>query len=304
MRRSLCILAMVVPAAMTWVGCQSLPAVTETVATVGVATGVVTEQQAGSIVRAGEALASAMEQLTPENEYWIGRAVAATLLTQYRPLDQPNLNRYLNLLGQSLALCSDRPETFGGYRFLALDTDEINAFAGPGGFILVTRGMLRLCKTEDELAAVLAHEIGHVVHRHGLRAIQRSRWTGAFTTVLAEAGKALGPAELAEAVRAFEGSISDVTQMLVHNGYGRAAEREADATAVTILQRGGYDPRALISMLQEMKRRWPSSGIGFARTHPDPLERIRDVERWIGSAPPVQPIRYRQERFQAAMRLL
>ncbi len=304
MKRSLCILAMVASAPLTWVGCQSLPAVTETVATVGVATGVVTEQQAGSIIRAGEALGSAMEQLMPEHEYWIGRAVAATLLTQYRPLDQPNLNRYLNLLGQSLAMCSDRPETFGGYRFLALDTDEINAFAGPGGFILVTRGMLRLCKTEDELAAVLAHEIGHVVHRHGLRAIQRSRWTGAFTTVLAEAGKALGPAELAEAVRAFEGSISDVTQMLVNSGYGRAAEREADATAVTILQRGGYDPRALISMLQEMKRRWPSSRIGFARTHPDPLDRIRDVERLIGSAPPVQPSRYRQERFQAAMRLL
>ncbi|MCX7817987.1 MAG: M48 family metalloprotease [Kiritimatiellae bacterium] len=283
-------------------GCQTMKAVSETVAVVGVATGAVTEEQAQSIVRTGEALGSAMEQLTPENEYWIGRAVTATILSRYPPLDRPNLNRYVNLVGQTLALFSDRPETFGGYHFLVLDSEEINAFAGPGGLITVTRGMLRLCRTEDELAAVLAHEIGHVQHRHGLQAIKKSRWTGAFTTIVVEAGKTLGGADLAEAVRAFEGSISDVTQTLVNSGYGRAAEREADAAAVRILRAAGYDPHALVTMLDEMKRRLRPGGLDFAKTHPDPADRIRDVLKLIGEArgTTTTPAE-RQRRFAAAI---
>lgn len=284
------------------VGCQTMKAVSETVAVVGVATGTVTEEQAQSIVRTGEALGSAMEQLTPENEYWIGRTVTATILSRYPAYDRPNLNRYVNLVGQTLALFSDRPETFGGYHFLVLDSDEINAFAGPGGLITVTRGMLRLCRTEDELAAVLAHEIGHVQHRHGLQAIKKSRWTGAFTTIVAEAGKTLGGADLAEAVRAFEGSISDVMQTLVNSGYGRAAEREADAAAVRILRAAGYDPRALVTMLQEMKRRLKPGGLDFAKTHPDPEERIQAVLKMMGGGgAPTPPPPERHSRFAAAM---
>jgi len=283
-------------------GCQTVKVVSETVAVVGVTMGAVTEEQAQSIVRTGEALGSAMEQLTPENEYWIGRAVTATILSRYPPYDRPNLNRYVNLVGQTLALFSERPETFGGYHFLVLDSDEINAFAGPGGLITVTRGMLRLCRTEDELAAVLAHEIGHVQHRHGLQAIKKSRWTGAFTTIVVEAGKSLGGADLAEAVKAFEGSIGDVMQTLVNSGYGRAAEREADAAAVRILRAAGYDPRALVTMLQEMKRRLKPGGLDFAKTHPDPEERIREVQRLIGQVGPSSPMpAERQRRFAAAM---
>lgn len=282
-------------------GCQTIKVISEGVAVVGVATGQVTEEQAQSIVRTGEALGSAMEQLTPENEYWIGRAVTATLLNRYPPLDRPDLNRYVNLVGQSVALFSDRPETFAGYRFLVLDSDEINAFAGPGGLITVTRGMLKVCRTEDELAAVLAHEVGHIVHRHGLRAIQRSRWTGAFTTIVVEAGKSLGGADLAEAVKAFEGAIGDVTQTLMNSGYGRAAEREADASAARTLQRAGYDPNALVTMLEEMGRRLKPGGLDFAKTHPDPAVRIRELKAVIGPSAG-QPPPERQARFAAAVR--
>lgn len=283
-------------------GCQTMKAVSETVAVVGVATGTVNEEQAQSIVRASEALGSALEQLTPENEYWIGRAVTATILSRYPPYDRPGLNRYVNLLGQTLAMFSERPETFGGYHFLVLDSEEINAFAGPGGLITITRGMLRLCRTEDELAAVLAHEIGHVQHRHGLQAIKKSRWTGAFTTIAIEAGKTLGGADLVEAVRAFEGAIGDVTQTLVNTGYGRAAEREADAAAVRILRAAGYDPRALITMLEQMKRCLKPGALDFAKTHPDPAERIRFVRQLIADEnAPRLSVPERQSRFAAAM---
>ena len=101
-------------------------------------------------------------------------------------------------LGQSLAQFSERPETFGGYHFLALDSAEINAFAAPGGLILVTRGLLDCCQTEDELAAVLAHEIGHVEKQHGLRAIRTGRLNSALTILAVEAGKNLAGEQLAE----------------------------------------------------------------------------------------------------------
>lgn len=289
-------------AALGLSGCASMGKVTEAVAAVGVATGQITEEQAQSAVRTAEAVAKAAEEITPTQEYFIGRSVAATLLGQYRPLEDSALNDYVNTLGQALAAFSDRPETFGGYRFLVLDSDEINAFAAPGGLILVTRGMVRLCRTEDQLAAVLAHEIGHVQHRHGVRAIGQSRITAALTIAALEAGRHLGGKELADAVNAFDGAINDVTQTLVVNGYSRSAEREADLAAVTILQRAGYNPAALVEMLEEMGRRLKPGGLDFARTHPKPADRIRSIRSAVekagtASAAPAA----RQRRFAAAM---
>ena len=282
-------------------GCASMPKVTEVVTAVGVATGQITEEEAASAVRVAQAAAAAAEEITPVQEYYLGRAVAARLLATYRPYDHPVLNAYVNQVGQALALASDRPETYGGYRFLVLDSDEINAFAAPGGLILVTRGMLALCRTEDQLAAVLAHEIGHVQHRHGLQAIRKSRLTTALTTAAVEAGRTWGKAELAEALSAFEGAIDDITQTLVVNGYSRAAEREADAAAVTILARVGYDPSALVEMLKEMERRLKPGGLDFAKTHPPPNDRIRHIRPAVEKAPPGAPATAeRKRRFHEA----
>ena len=285
-------------------GCASLGKVTEVVAAVGVATGQVTEEQAESAVRTATAVAKASEDITPEQEYYIGRSVAATLLGKYKPVDDAELTEYLNTLGQALAMASDRPETFGGYRFLVLDSDEINAFAAPGGLILITRGMLGLCRNEDQLAAVLAHEIGHVQHRHGLQSISKSRITAAISIAAMEAGKQLGGKDLAEAVNAFEGTIDDVTQTLVVNGYSRAAEREADLAAVRILHRVGYNPNALIEMLEAMGRGLKPGGLDFAKTHPKPSDRIKVVRPEIArlAAPPAPPPK-RQKRFDNAVAL-
>jgi len=288
-------------AGLALAGCASMGKITEAVTAVGVATGHVTEDQAQSAVRTANAAAKAAEDITPQQEYYIGRSVAATLLGKYRPLDDARLNDYVNTLGQALAAASDRPETFGGYRFLVLDSDEINAFAAPGGLILVTRGMVRLCRSEDQLAAVLAHEIGHVQHRHGVRSIGQSRITAALTVAAVEAGRHLGGKELAEAVTAFDGAINDVTQTLAVNGYSRGAEREADLAAVAILQRVGYDPRALIEMLEEMERRLKPGGLDFAKTHPKPSDRIKNIRGAVEKAgpPPAAP-EARRKRFERA----
>ncbi len=257
--------------------------------------------QAGTALKAAVAIGKSFEDLTPEQEYYIGRAVAANVLAVYTPRNDERLNFFVNTLGQTLAQASDRPETFGGYHFQVLDSPEINAFAAPGGLIFITTGMIRLCKTEDELAAVLAHEISHVVGKHGLKAIKRARLTEAFTTMASEAAKSYGPAELSKLTSAFGESITDITSTMMKSGYSRELEREADRGAVTILERVGYDPMVLVEMLSEMKKRLRPGGLDFAKTHPDPRDRIADIRPFVSGRPAAPPSARRQKRFQAAV---
>ena len=264
-------------------------------------TGMISADQAQSVTRSAKALEKTQEDLTPEQEYYIGRAVTAKVLQSYPPLDRPGANAYLNLLGQSLAIFSDRPETFGGYHFLLLDSGEVNAFAAPGGLILVTRGMLSCCENEDELAAVLAHEICHVEKRHGLKAIKQGRLTEAFTIVAAESAKQLGGEELASLTREFEASVGDVVMTLTTSGYSRSQERDADAAAVQLLRRAGYPEAAMIAMLQRMDERLADAGgLGFAKTHPSAKSRADELRSVVAGAKPISDT-VRQERFSAAM---
>ena len=262
--------------------------------------GVVTGEQAKSITRSTAAVAKTLEDFTPEQEYYIGRSVGAVIVNRYRPYPNAQANSYLNLLGQTLAQASDRPETFGGYHFLILDSDEINAFAAPGGLIFVSRGMLRCCRSEDAVAAVLAHEIAHIQHRHGIQSIEKSRQTQALTILAAEGAKTFGKKELADLTKTFEGSITDITSTLITNGYSRSFEQEADASAVRTLSRVGYNPNALVAMLREMEGRLKPGGLDFAKTHPSPGSRIADIESIVGRAALTEPPA-RHERFRSAM---
>ena len=216
--------ALVVGSLVLAAGCETVNQITAAAADVAAATGAITPEQAESTKRVSTAVTKTFQDITPEQEYYIGRTVAATVLTQHKPLSAEKLNAYLNQVGQSLAQFSERPETFGGYHFLALDSAEINAFAAPGGLILVTRGLLDCCQTEDELAAVLAHEIGHVEKQHGLRAIRTGRLNSALTILAVEAGKNLAGEQLAEVTKAFDESINDITTTLMNSGYSRKLE--------------------------------------------------------------------------------
>ena len=281
--------------------CQSTGILTDIGTSVGVATGRISEEEAESIRRGAGAVSRAFEQLTPEQEYYIGRSVTASILATYPPLEQEQATDYITTMGRALALFSNRPETFGGWHFLIMDTDEVNAFAAPGGFILLSRGMLKCATNEDELAAVIAHEIAHVEKEHGLRAIRQSRWTTAFTILGTESATQLGGRELAQLTTAFEGAISDVTATLMTSGYSRSLEREADDAAIAILQRAGYNPAALISMLQNMETQLGNDQRGFASTHPSPRDRIRDIEKRLPTRQPVIAHPAREARFQNAL---
>lgn len=284
-----------------WQGCATFDQVAEMGTSFAQSKGVVTGEQAQSITKVTTAVAKTFEDITPEQEYYIGRSVGAVIVNRYKPFPNAEANDYLNLLGQTLAQASDRPETFGGYHFLILDSGEINAFAAPGGLIFVSRGMLRICRSEDAVAAVLAHEIAHVQLRHGLQAIDKSRLTQALTTIAAESAKTLGGRELADLTKAFEGSIGDITSTMVNNGYSRGFEREADAAAVTILSRVGYDPNGLVAMLKEMEKNLKPGGLDFAKTHPSPKSRIEDIESRNVGAPASAEGFARQGRFRKAL---
>lgn len=263
--------------------------------------GAIDANEAASINRTANALEKSWQDLTPEQEYYIGRSVAAQVLQGYRPLNDPGANAYLNILGQSLAVFSDRPETFGGYHFLLIDSQEINAFAAPGGLILVSRGMIECCTNEDELAAVLAHEICHVELQHGLKAIKQGRLTSALTIIAAESAKQFGDDDLVQLTQEFEGSVSDVVMTLTTSGYSRTQERDADAAAVRLLRRAGYPEGAMITMLHRMNERLGrSSGLGFAKTHPSAMSRANDlVTSFVSSTYTSDSTR--QARFASAM---
>lgn len=278
-------------------GCST----TDAIIGIGVSSGIITESQGESILKSTKAIARSFEDFTPEQEYYMGRSVGAVILNKYKPYNNEKANDYVNLLGQILSKASDMPETFGGYHFLIQDSDEINALAAPGGFIFITRGMLRCCRHEDAVAAVLAHEIGHVQAKHGLQAIKKSRITSALTTIGLEGAKTFGGKELAQLTETFENSISDVTATLVNNGYSRNFERNADKAAVTILKRVGYDPMGLVDMLRVMSKKLKPGGLDFAKTHPSPASRIADIQEIIGTTTKVIKPKTRQARFMAVL---
>ncbi len=244
---------------------------------------------------------NSFEDITPEQEYYIGRSVGALILQKYAPYNNVTANQYINVMGQMLAQASERPETYGGYHFLIQDSDEINAFAAPGGFIFLTRGMLRCCPQEDAVAAVVAHEIGHVQSKHGLRAIKQSRISSVLTSLAITGVKDYGDEDLAKLTITFEQSISDITNTLIKNGYSRSFEKQADLAAISILKRTGYNPEGLVTMLNQMKNRLQPGREDFVKTHPSPDSRLADIQKEIGNYPAFHSPRARQTRFKIAL---
>ncbi|MDH5509727.1 MAG: M48 family metalloprotease [Nitrospinota bacterium] len=227
------------------------------------------------IQKTGSALRKGFSDLSDEEEYYIGRAVAAKILSQYSPVEEKSRTTYINTLGQTLSRHSSRPQTFAGYHFLLISSPEINSFAAPGGFVFITTGLYSKLKTEEELAAVLAHEISHVTLRHGLTAIKTANLTQAFSIIGTEAMKEYGAKELAQLTAAFEDSINDIVNQLVVNGYSRSQEYEADAEAMRVAWKSGYDPAGLTRFLSTLGSISGKGGAGLFKTHPPADDRLK-----------------------------
>ena len=248
--------------------------------------------------------AKAVEAVRPigdSEEYHVGRAVAAQILSEHPLYPDLRLALYVNEVGQVLARKSSRPNTFLGYHFAVLDSPEPNAFACPGGIILVTLGLLKLCGSEDELAAALAHELAHVARRDGIKSIKAARLADVRTMARAERVKRRGGPK-AELVADYGETIADVRKTIMVNGYGRQAEWSADQEALATLARSGYNTSALRSLLQKIAAQEKSGGYRILRTHPPAYLRLARLQaQGLKAAPPDKGAAARTRRFQSMM---
>jgi predicted Zn-dependent protease len=263
--------------------------------------GQISKEDKAKIDRLALQTEKAMRPMSEQEEYYVGRAVAATILGQYRLYRNERLTRYLNEVGQAVALASSRPFTFGGYHFSILDTDEVNALACPGGLIFITRGMLKKAQNEEELAAILAHEIAHVSHKDGLGAIQRARWAEVVTALGTEAARKLSGADVAKLVSLFEGSVNDIAKTLLVNGYSREQESAADLSALGYMNGIGYDANGLVAFLRKLAgEQTAGANTGFFGTHPgmqDRLSKARSLiaeKKWTAGDPSSRTRRFQQ----------
>ncbi len=266
----------------------------------------ITQSDADAIVKTTKALRKSFSEITEEEEYYIGRAVSALILSKYKVYQNSKLTAYVNQVGNAVTIYSDRPETFAGYHFLILDSSEVNALAAPGGFVFVTKGLLKRCKNEEMLGCILAHEVGHVSAKHGLRSIKKSRLIDAFKIIGQEVGKKYGPQELSQLTELFENVLGDIAEKLIERGYDRKYEYEADRLGIRFAAKTGYAPGGLLDFLKTMSdEAGEGSDKGWYRTHPSPQDRLKQAEKESGklnSIPSIQKVR--TTRFNQAISTL
>jgi predicted Zn-dependent protease len=255
-------------------------------------------------------LAESMRDYAPSEEHYIGRAVAAQILTRYKVHPDASLQEYVNLVGQAVLAAPEAKRTLMGYRFVVLAGDEVQAVSAPGGFVFLTEGTVRKAKDEDELAAVLAHEVAHVSLNHGIGAIKAA--TRQKSIEYLAQGMAQGAGEyaaarggsdaqwVAELADVFDDCVSDITDEILVKGYSRDTELLADAAAVGYLKSSGYARPALKSYLATLASAGMAGKGGWGATHPAPKDRIDELAALdLGpAAPPGRDVR--QVRFLVA----
>jgi predicted Zn-dependent protease len=281
--------------------CETLATVTSAGAQAAGAFGVIDENTADAISQSSDAIARAAEEITPEQEYYIGRAVGANLLNGYQVYTgKPALTAYLNRICAALVVNSPKPEIFNGYHVLILDSSEINAFATSGGHIFVTRGLIECTDSEDTLAAVIAHEIAHIQLQHSIKAIKTSRITQAIMVTGASSASVAGQyLDMQELTDIFDESVGNIVTTLVNNGYSQTQEFDADNTALSLLASAGYAPAGLVTMLQSLEQNQAKRPGGFNKTHPAPAQRIANVRQTLGNFQVADTRSYRVVRYRS-----
>jgi predicted Zn-dependent protease len=283
--------------------CQSVAETASMGAQIAGALGVIDTETADAISKSSEAIGRAWEEITPEQEYYIGRAVAANILDRYAVWDGgPVLTKYMNEICKTIVINSPRPEIYAGYHAVILDSDEINAFATSGGHILITRGLIACTNSEDALAAVIAHEIGHIQLQHSIKAIRNSRITNALLVTGTSAAGVLGNSEIRELAGVMDESVNEIISTLIDRGYSREQEFDADTAALALMAAAGYDPSSLVTMLQLLERNQENRSAGLTKTHPSPGQRISNVERSLPKFKVPDTRSFREARYNSRIR--
>ncbi len=205
--------------------------------------------------------------ISKDTELAMGQEADKQVIAQFGLYSDKNLQLYVNSIGQKLVSTLSDKE-FNKYFFKVVDSSEINAFALPGGYIYVTRGILATINSEAELAGILGHEIGHVTQHHGAKQIVRT--IGA--QILAIGAAIANPQNAGEWLM-----VSSQMFNQINLGYGRDAELESDAHGLLSAYQAGYDPRSMVDFLKGLRQHEMMSGQSyhsFQATHPETKERI------------------------------
>jgi predicted Zn-dependent protease len=223
----------------------------------------------GDALQKGKDAKDAME-ISPAEEQEIGAKVSAMLREKYGVVQDPAIHKYVTLTGTVLASASSRPTL--AWKFIVLDTDGVNAFAAPGGFVHITRGALALIRNESELAGVLGHEIGHVVEKHTLNAIKK----GNMVSLGAEAARSEVVSKVAN--KAYE--------VVLENKFDRGDEMAADTVGVKLANAAGYAPNGLSGFLTRLAERNKDlkDRSGLFASHPETKARLDGIAKNIADA--------------------
>ena len=218
--------------------------------------------------------------MSEAQEISLGRSANADVFKQYKMYDSPALQDYVDSVGQKIAQHSHRPNLH--YHFTVLDTPEINAFALPGGYVYITRGILAYLNSEAELAAVLGHEIGHVTARHGVRQASAAQAANIGVSIVSIFVPGIN--------NAAGQNLTNILGGALLSGYGREHELEADRLGAEYLARTEYDPQAMIRVISVLKNqelfdaeiarqegRQPQHYHGVFATHPDNDTRLQQA---------------------------
>jgi predicted Zn-dependent protease len=204
----------------------------------------------------------------------------ATQINAQLPIVQdPELNRYINVLGDSIARLTSRRDL--EWRFFIVDSKEVNAFAVPGGFIYINRGLIERTTRMDEVAGVLGHEIGHVVRRHSIQQMEKAQGANVGVT-LACILTSICNSQIA-------GAAINLAGGAVFARFSRQDELEADNEAINNVVRAGINPQGIVTMFQKLiaeRRSRPGGVEAWFRTHPLEEDRIAAVQARINQIPP------------------
>lgn len=235
------------------------------------------------------------EGYTPEQEYYLGRTCAANILYKYDNglTENDDIQKYINEIGQTLAVMSGRDDLFSGYIFIVIQGNNKNAIATPGGFIFITTAMVEACDNEDQIAGILSHEIAHVVHKDAINSISSKN---RLISMIKLAEKYGGPAAKQKAQEALNNlpdwfvveitntsmdqifsSIVDEMVNLWENAYSEDQEKAADIYAVHLMASSGYNPDELVNIIRKL-----DEGVdGHYGAHPSPNVRISYITEEI-----------------------
>jgi predicted Zn-dependent protease len=238
--------------------------------------------------------------LTVAEERQLGEEIARKVGGELLFIRDAVVIDYVGAIGGEIVRAAG-PQPFE-YRFAVVENDEINAFTGPAGHIYIHTGVILKARNASELAAVLAHEVGHAVLRHVAKSYERSRGAGTLQQAGVLAASVFGYGGLAN----LGGGLAAMT---VLNSFTRGEEREADAFAIEVLPAAGYDPNGLLTFLEVVREAEQGPvAPAFLSSHPGTQERIAEAEALIAARPPRPGLRVtdhgRLEIIQRRIRLL